>query len=162
MVSQDDEHEQHPERHRGHGEEVNGNEAPNVVVEKRPPALRRWLSVTDHVLGDGCLRDIEPEFEQFTVDPRCSPTWVGARHLPDEFADLRCNRGSSPRISPAFPGPVQSEASPVPSDDSLGLHDGEDLGPVLPNPGQQGPKEAVAVLQMRTFDSALKDRNLLP
>ncbi len=50
----------------------------------------------------------------------------------------------------------------MPSDDGLGFYNGEDRGPVLPNPGQQGPEESVAVFQMRAFDRALKDRNLLP
>jgi hypothetical protein len=41
MVCQDDEDEQHLERHRGHGEEVHGDQAPEVVVEE---VCRAWAS----------------------------------------------------------------------------------------------------------------------
>src|SRR5262245_47768023 len=51
MVRQDYEDEQHLERHRGHGEEVHGDQAPEVVVEKGAPGLRRWPAMADHVLG---------------------------------------------------------------------------------------------------------------
>ena len=40
IMRQDHEDEQHLEHHRGHGEEVDGDEAPQVVVEKRSPGLR--------------------------------------------------------------------------------------------------------------------------
>ena len=39
VVGQDDEDEQHVERHRGHGEEVDGHEVFRMVVEKRSPRL---------------------------------------------------------------------------------------------------------------------------
>ncbi len=50
----------------------------------------------------------------------------------------------------------------MPSDDRLGSDDGEYLGPVRPDPGQQNPEESVALLQMRAFDRALQDSDLLP
>ena len=50
----------------------------------------------------------------------------------------------------------------VPADDRLRLHDGERVGPVLPDLGQEHPKESIAVLQPRPLDGALEDDNLLP
>ena len=37
VVGQDDEDEQHVERHRGHGEEIDGHQVSHMVVEKRSP-----------------------------------------------------------------------------------------------------------------------------
>ncbi len=132
------------------------------MIKEGPPILRWRLPMTEHVLRDGGLRDIDPKLEQFPMHPRCSPTWVGPRHLPDEFTDLRGNGWSTFSVPTALPSPVQPEASSVPSDDGLGLHDGEYLGPVRPDPGQQDPEESVALLQMRTFDRPLQDSDLLP
>jgi hypothetical protein len=72
-VGQDDEYRQHFERHRGHREEVNGNQVPNVVVERGSPSLRRWLAVTHHVLADCRLGDGDAELEQLAVDPIAGP-----------------------------------------------------------------------------------------
>ena len=76
-MSQNDEDEENPECRRGHREEVNGDQVPDVVIEERPPALRWRLSATDHELGDRDLRDVDPKLEQLPVHPRCTPTWVG-------------------------------------------------------------------------------------
>jgi hypothetical protein len=108
------------------------------------------------------LRDVDPEFEQFPVDPRCTPTWVGLRHLPDELTDLQGNDWSPHTAPTAFPGPVQPEAFSVPSDNGLGFDDSEHLGPVFPYPGEQDPEESVALFQKKTFDRTLQDSDLLP
>ena len=63
VMGQDDEDEQHLERHRGNGEEINRDQVSNVVIEKRLTALRWWLAMTGHVLGDCRVRDLDPEFE---------------------------------------------------------------------------------------------------
>ena len=118
--------------------------------------------MTDHVLGDGGLRDVDAKLEQFPVHPRCTPTWVGLGHLPDELTDVRGNGWSTASVPTAFPGPVQPEAFSVPSDDGFGFHEGERLGPVFPDPGEQDPKESVAVRQVRTIDRPLQDSDLLP
>jgi hypothetical protein len=50
VVSQDHKDEQHLERHRGHGEEVHGDQAPEVVVEVRQVCdggLRWWTMYLD-------------------------------------------------------------------------------------------------------------------
>ena len=92
----------------------------------------------------------------------CSPTWVGPGHLPDEPADLRGNGWSALSVPTTLPSPVQLEAFAVPSDDGLRFHDGERVSPARPDSGQQHPEEAVALLQMRTFDGPPQDRDLLP
>ncbi len=102
--------------------------------------------MTDHVFGDGGLRDVDPKLEQFAVYPRRSPAWVGLGHLSDELTDLRGNGWSTLSVPTALPGPVQPEAFSVPSDDGFGFHEGERLGPVCPDSGEQDPEESVAHL----------------
>ena len=146
IMGEDDEDEQHPERHRGHGEKVNKSQVSNVVVQKGFPGLRRRVSMAEHILGDRCLRYLDPELEQFAVNSRRSPKWIGSRHLPNEFPDIWGNRGSPLSHSTASPGPIQPEALSVPTDDGVGLHQYQAAGPILPEPRQQDPQESVTLL----------------
>ena len=80
VVRQDDEDEQDLEQHRGHGEEVHGDEAPDVVGEERAPGLRWGRSTADQVLGDRGLGDLEAELLELAVNPGRAPQGVGASH----------------------------------------------------------------------------------
>ena len=62
MMRQDHEDEQHLERHRGHGEEVDGDEGVHVIGQEGAPGLRRGLPEAYHVLGHRRLRDSRPNF----------------------------------------------------------------------------------------------------
>ena len=50
----------------------------------------------------------------------------------------------------------------MPSDDGFGLHEGERLSPVCPDPGKQNPEESVALFQVKTVDRTLQNSDLLP
>src|SRR5258708_548699 len=50
-------------------------------LEPRKDRSLRWrASAPDHVLGDRRFRDLEPKFEQFTMDARRAPQWVLLAH----------------------------------------------------------------------------------
>jgi hypothetical protein len=70
VVRQDHEDEQDLEQHGGHDEDVHGDQAPEVVVEKGAPRLRGWPSMVDRVLGDRGLRDLDAQLLQLPVNPR--------------------------------------------------------------------------------------------
>src|SRR4029453_6734169 len=44
-----------------------------MVMKERLPALRRWATSFDHILGHARLSDVDAELEQLSVDPRRSP-----------------------------------------------------------------------------------------
>jgi hypothetical protein len=46
-----------------HGEEIDGHQALELIVEERPPGLRGWLPVADHVLAHAGRADFDAEFE---------------------------------------------------------------------------------------------------
>jgi hypothetical protein len=58
-------------------------------MKERLPALRRWSSSFDHILGYARLSDVDAELEQLSVDPRRSPQRIGNAHLADKLAYLR-------------------------------------------------------------------------
>src|SRR6266851_8283531 len=65
-----------------HDEHVHGRDVCRVVTEKSFPGLRPPSPTLGHVLGDGRLRDLEAELEQFAVDARRSPKQVLPVHPP--------------------------------------------------------------------------------
>ena len=56
FMSEDNEAVEYTERSRRNGEKVDGRQVRHMVVQKRPPSLRRRFSGADHVLGNGSLR----------------------------------------------------------------------------------------------------------
>jgi hypothetical protein len=66
--------------------EINRCYCLRVVPQERLPALRAWRSSsTNHVSGDGGLRDLEPQHQQFAMDPRCPPRRIVPAHPPDQL-----------------------------------------------------------------------------
>src|SRR5262249_48595983 len=58
------------------GEEVDGRELRNMILEERPPRLRWWFGASDHVLGNRSLRDLNVQLHELAVDPGCAPNRV--------------------------------------------------------------------------------------
>ena len=104
----------------GDGEEINGDEVGEVIIEKGPPRLGWRFAGTNHILGNGCLRYIYIEFEQLSMNPQGSPQGIGPTHGSNEFAYRGIERGPPESLLAAFPGPIPPEALSVPPDDRLG------------------------------------------
>src|SRR5262245_60469398 len=95
------------------GEEVDGRELRNVILEERPPRLRWWFGASEHVLGNRRLRDLNVQLHQLAVDPGCAPNgnmlsstyWVLAAHGSNQIADLFRNLRPSGLFVPNLPSP---------------------------------------------------------
>src|SRR5262249_14342741 len=85
------------------GEKVDGGEWRDVILEERPPRLRWWFGASDHVLGNGGLRDLNAQFHEFAVDPGCAPNRVLAAHGSNQIADLFRNGRPSGLSVPNLP-----------------------------------------------------------
>jgi hypothetical protein len=70
------------------GEEIDRSKLLGVVLQKCSPSLRGWFGMSGHVLSDGCLGDIDTEFEQFAMDTRSAPEGMCCAHGADEFANI--------------------------------------------------------------------------
>ena len=73
MLARSREYVQHPKVNRRHREEVNRYETLDVILQERPPRLRRWLASSRHVFADAGFADVDAEFEEFAVDARRAP-----------------------------------------------------------------------------------------
>ena len=143
IMRQNQKNEEQTESRRGNHKEVGRDQFLGMILEEGAPGLRGWLAVADHVLGDGRLREVDAEFLEFTMNARCTPTWVSGTHFLDQVVDVRRHRRSTVTNS-ALPFPIDPKALAVPSDDGLGFHNAQEGAPIGPNPGEPDPNESVA------------------
>lgn len=134
-----------------------------MVGKERLPAIA-WITVaskTSQIPGHCALAHFEAELQKLSMNSRCTPVRIFYRHGADEspklLADFR------PTITrPGAPTPVQAEAHPMPSDDGLGFHDYQNIGPSWPELSQRGPEETVKSRQWWPWPLAFQHSNLLP
>src|SRR5262249_30637872 len=67
IVCEDNKDEEDFEPNRMDGEEVDGGELRNGILEKRPRCLGWLFGVSDHVLGNRRLRDLNVQLHQLAV-----------------------------------------------------------------------------------------------
>jgi hypothetical protein len=97
------------------------------------------------------------------MNPRRSPGFVFGHHTEDEFTQFPVQALSSRTLAtPGKPGPIEPEASSMPTDKRLGSN--EDQGPFPPRPGapQHNPEESVGIRKTRPWAMSREDQNLLP
>ena len=96
-----------------------------MVLQEGFPALLGCLrSVLRHIPQDSRLRDVNPQFQELSVNSRSSPERILGCHLLDQI-DLGLRDRWPARRRPALPFPEYSEALPVPADEGLRLDDQE-------------------------------------
>jgi hypothetical protein len=78
------------------------------------------------------------------VDPWSAPERVGDGHSGNQSLDLGINRRATSGGPSRELGPVLAEATPLPSQDSVGGHDHEGLSPAGPDFGERDPEKAIS------------------
>ena len=122
IVGEEYQDEQEAVRRGRDDEEIGGHDLADVILQEGAPGLRRGLAPADHVFRDGGLTDVDPEFQQFAMNPRRTPARIRLRHRANQRTDVGRYR-RSPYTASAFPGPPQPEAASVPGDDGLRLNE---------------------------------------
>jgi hypothetical protein len=147
VMCQNDKNEENLEPNCWHSEEVHRSQLRHVIVEKGSPGLRGRTRKAHLVLGDSRLGYVDAQLQQFTVDSRCSPEWIGPAHLLDYLSRLSVDLRSTESRT-ALPSPVQSKAFTMPSHNSSGLHNDETRSPIRPEPRQSDPDQRSAQLNL--------------
>jgi hypothetical protein len=73
LVGEHDEDKEHPQARGGHREEVEGDQIPDMVGQKRPPGLRRRGAAFGDQSGDGALGHVEAQLPELPMDARGAP-----------------------------------------------------------------------------------------
>ena len=64
------------ERDRWQDKQVDRRNAIRMIVQKGPPALRRWQPAAAHIPSNRRLSDLEAELEQLTMNAWCAPAFA--------------------------------------------------------------------------------------
>src|SRR4029453_16327668 len=90
VVLDDEETIQDSEREGRHGEEVHGRDYFAVIAQESSPKLPCLLGrrQAPDVARHCAFRDVEAEFEKFTVNPRSAPGGILLHYPPDESSNL--------------------------------------------------------------------------
>ena len=104
IVREEDQDEQETVGHRRDDEEIGRHDLPDVIPQERAPSLGWRLASATHVFRDRRLTDVDPQFQQFAMNPRGTPTRVRLRHRANQCPDVRGHRRSSD-APPALPIP---------------------------------------------------------
>jgi hypothetical protein len=114
--------------------------------EARRQAMLKFGNVAlvseEHELCEGRLTQIDAKLQQFAVNPRRAPEWVRVGHCANQYADI-ARYGRPADAMTSLPPPQQAEALAMPRDHGVRLHDDERAAPVLPEPRDPDPQQAV-------------------
>ena len=100
MVNEHDENEEDAQARGGHCEEIQRDQVPDMVVEERPPGLRRPGAPLRHEPGDGALGHVDAELQGLAMDAWGAPEGVRGGHAGDQSLDL----GMDGRATAGAPG----------------------------------------------------------
>jgi hypothetical protein len=149
----------------GHGrddEEIGRHDLADVIPQERAPGLRGRPAPATRVFRDGRFTDVDPEFQQFAVNPRRAPARVRLRHRANQTTDVG-RHGRSPHAAAALPSPPQPEASSAPGDDRLRLDEDERRPPSRPDAQEHDPEPTVRVREAQPpRPGALQHLQLMP
>ena len=165
VMAYEEEAVEHTERECRDREKIYRRDGFAVIAKKRQPAFGGFWApgCSPHPAGDGRLRYLEAQHEEFAVDARCTPSWILGDHPEDQIPNLL--RNSSPSCWLSDPGdqtPVESKACPMPTDDGFGRNHDEGLFPLRPKPTSGEPEEFVDQRQPRLRVLTLQSGELLP
>ena len=88
MMTKNDEGKQYAESGCRNGEEIDRDNVTEMILEKRPPGLRRRLSSSDPILSHRSFGHNVPQQGEFGLNPRGAPGWILVRHAADQSANL--------------------------------------------------------------------------
>ena len=161
-MRKDDEHKQQAKRSGRNHEEIGGDQILDVIAQEGAPRLGRRVPVPHHVLGDCCLRDVDAEFAQLTVNAWCTPAWVGDADASNQLPHLgRYRRTTMTRTT--LPTPIEPKAFAVPRDHGFRFDDAKRRFPVHPNAREPNPEKTIKGRQLESpfLGPALENEKLM-
>jgi hypothetical protein len=87
-MAEDHAHVEQTKRSGDDHKHVDGGDAVDLIAQEGQPGWRGRTMPPDHMSPDGCLADLDTQFEHFAVNPWRTPQRVGDAHLPDQLTNL--------------------------------------------------------------------------
>ena len=163
IVFDDEETIQDSEREGRHGEEVHGRDYLAVIAQESSPEFACLLGrrQAPDVARNCAFRDVEAEFEKFTMNPRSAPGGILLHHPPDESSNLGIELWPARGLWLRPEAPEQTKASAMPGDHGFWFDDNQDVAPCRPKAAEQSPKYSILDSQPRVRLFSLEYTQLL-
>src|SRR5665213_3422618 len=100
----------------------------------------------DHIFSHGRLRNIEPELEKFSMDPRSAPERIGQAYFMNQIADVPTNPGPA-ATRPRLPAPIGPESLAMPSEQCFRPEERDGINNGGTKPIQPNESESIEVRQ---------------
>ena len=114
------------------------------------------------ILADAGFTDVDAQLEQLAVNARCTPQRIFATQSADKFSNVFGNRRPPRSTMADLPGPEQTKALAVPSDDGVRFDNDQSRPPAAPDRAQPCPQESIDRRQFRALHGALENADLVP
>src|SRR5450830_796866 len=121
-----------------------------MIVQKGPPALRRWQPAAAHIPSNRRLSDLEAELEKLTMNAWCAPERVRAAHLASERAQLSRDLRSANTVA-GSPAPIRPKPSTVPTNDGLWPDNRNRLKDGRKTVIEPNKQKSIGIVQVRPF-----------
>ena len=146
-----------------HGEEVHGRDDLAVIAQESSPEFPCLLGrrQAPDVARNCTFRDLEAEFEKFTVNPGSAPGGILLHHPPDERSNLGIDLWPAKALWPRAKAPEQPKASAMPGDNGFWFDNNQDVAPCRPKAAEQNPKYSILDSQPRVRLFSLEYTQLL-
>jgi hypothetical protein len=145
-------------------EEIHRSYTFPVIIEENSPALcrlralRSFLYPTRH----SSFREVESQFQQFSVNARRTPSRILSHQAKDQLPRLFRNSFPSTHIAmTGTPSPIEPEADPMPPNHGFGRDDNERLFPLGPHMLGDNPEKAINTVEMWPRVSTFQGHELL-
>jgi len=157
-----DEHKQHFQGDRGHGEEIDRDHLTQVVVKKGLPCLTGWPGKLSQNARYRSLGNLDAQHFQLAVDARRTPQRIGNQHALDQLANLqgRSWSASSWAMRVAQSGPRPAESFALPMGDGVRLDIEKRTAPTGPPAAKSDPKYSIEGGQNRALAFSLESCEL--
>jgi hypothetical protein len=122
-----------------------------MIGKKSFPGLRRRFCAFNPIFRNGLFRYTEPEEVKLRLYSGRSPQRVLARDAADQLTNLFVNRRTADRRF-RLPSPTETVSLSMPFNDRVGFNDDQRVPPILPEPREANPKEAIPATKLRPLD----------
>ena len=128
-----------------HSEEVHGDDDLSVIAQESSPEFPCLLGrrQAPDVARNCPFRDVEAEFEKFTMNPGSAPGGILLHHPLDQRSNLGIDLGSARALWARAQAPEQPKASPMPGNNGFWFDNDQDVVPCRPKAAEQNPKHSI-------------------
>ena len=129
--------------------EIDGRDCLTMIGKKCTPALRRWFQISAHVLRYRRFANFIAQFQEFPMDPWCTPSDVLRLHSADQKTAFMIHKRTA--RSATFPSPISTKSLSTSPDNRIRMQRDQVFAPVANGSSESNPERTVHRARAGTF-----------